>query len=337
MMNKNILKICIALPVLGAALVSCNKEWVEEQYEHYISFATPLDYTAGTSSIYVSYKEDGNVTYKVPVIVSGSTEPDSDMDIRVKVDKDTLALINDDHFKQRADLYYKELPSSFYSLGDATVHIPAGEYQGTLDVNFSLKGIDLTEKWVLPLMVDDENASYTAHPRKDYAKAILRVIPFNKYSGKYNATTMNVYMGNETTNAICVTDRTLYVVDGESVFFYAGLTDEELTTSQRNRYKIIVRFEEDYDEDGMGNVFLSAADPSLNLRANGKQTYEITERKDALQPYLVHRYVTLRLNYYYDDFTTYSDKVLTYHAKGSMMTERKINTQIPDEDQAIDW
>ena len=172
MMNKNILKICMALPVLGAALVSCNKEWVEEQYEHYISFATPLDYTAGTSSIYVSYKEDGNVTYKVPVVVSGSTEPDSDMDIRVKVDKDTLALINDDHFKQRSDLYYKELPSSFYSLGDATVHIPAGEYQGTLDVNFSLRDIDLTEKWVLPLMIDDENASYTAHPRKDYAKAI---------------------------------------------------------------------------------------------------------------------------------------------------------------------
>lgn len=336
-MMKTILKFSTMLLASVPLLFSCNKEWKGEQYENYISFATPLDYTNGTSNIYVSYKTDGNVTYKVPVVVSGSTEPGHDLDIRVKVDKDTLALINDDHFKQRTDLYYKELPSKFYNLGDAVVHIPAGECQGTLDVNFSLKDIDLAEKWVLPLMVDDENASYTAHPRKDYAKAILRVIPFNKYSGKYNATTMNVYMGNETANAICVTDRTLYVVDDESVFFYAGLTDEELTTSKRNRYKIVVRFEEDYDEDGMGNVFLSAEDPSLNLRTNGKQTYEITERKDALQPYLVHRYVTLRLNYYYNDFTTYKDKVLTYHAKGTMMTERKINTQIPDEDQAIDW
>ena len=82
---KNILKISTALLALGAAFASCNKEWVEEQYEHYISFATPLDYTAGTSSIYVSYKTDGNVTYKVPVIVSGSTEPEGDMDIRAHV------------------------------------------------------------------------------------------------------------------------------------------------------------------------------------------------------------------------------------------------------------
>ena len=32
-----------------------------------------------------------------------------------------------------------------------------------------------------------------SHPRKNYAKALLRVIPFNDYSGSYSTTTMEVF------------------------------------------------------------------------------------------------------------------------------------------------
>nr|WP_258530190.1 DUF4361 domain-containing protein [Bacteroides thetaiotaomicron] len=47
----------------------------------------------------------------------------------------------------------------------------------------------MSEKWVLPLqIVDDASYNYVAHPRKDYAKAILRIFPFNDYSGDYSGT-----------------------------------------------------------------------------------------------------------------------------------------------------
>jgi len=50
---------------------SCNDEWKEEQYSHYVSFKAPLN-DKGVTQIYVRYKTDGEVTYQLPLIVSGS-------------------------------------------------------------------------------------------------------------------------------------------------------------------------------------------------------------------------------------------------------------------------
>lgn len=45
------------LAVLAAIIVlgtSCNSEWEKEQYQHYISFSSPLD-SKGVTNIYVPY------------------------------------------------------------------------------------------------------------------------------------------------------------------------------------------------------------------------------------------------------------------------------------------
>ena len=78
-------------------------------------------------------------------------------------------------------------------------------------------------------------------------------------------------------------------------------------------------------------------DPQLNLKVIGTPTYDIEETTDVDQPYLIHRYVTLNLEYEYDDTLEVPDYTVKYRAKGIMTMERKINTQIPDEDQAIEW
>lgn len=52
----------------------------------------------------------------------------------------------------------------------------------------------MLEKWVLPLTIVDDGAyDYQSHPRKNYAKALLKVVPFNDYSGSYTASSMKVY------------------------------------------------------------------------------------------------------------------------------------------------
>ena len=86
----------LAVIVLGTA---CNNEWEDEQYEQYVSFKAPIaSGSDGVTTIYVRYKDNGKVTYQLPIIVSGSTVNSQDRDIHIAVDKDTLKTLNIERF-----------------------------------------------------------------------------------------------------------------------------------------------------------------------------------------------------------------------------------------------
>ena len=56
----------LAVIVLGTA---CNNEWEDEQYEQYVSFKAPIaSGSDGVTTIYVRYKDNGKVTYQLPII-----------------------------------------------------------------------------------------------------------------------------------------------------------------------------------------------------------------------------------------------------------------------------
>lgn len=308
---------------------ACNEEWEDEQFEHYVSFKAPMNLQVGSTSIYIRYKPEGKVTYRLPVIVSGSTVNNKNLNVHVGVDPDTLQNINKEHFNLRKDLYYRVLDDEQYDFSE-TITIPADSNVALLDINFKLGDIDLVDKWVLPLTIlDDPSYNYQSNPRKNFSKAILRVIPFNDYSGVYSASTMNVYFKGTSSDPMTSNTRSAYVTDDKTMFFYAGVQDEDL--QERGAYKIKVRFNDN------GTLTLEAEDPKINLKVNGIPTYEIMERVDDTLPYLLHRYVTVKMNYEFDDYTTVPGQIISYTANGSMTMERKINTQIPDEDQAIEW
>ena len=211
----------LAVIVLGTA---CNNEWEDEQYEQYVSFKAPIaSGSDGVTTIYVRYKDNGKVTYQLPIIVSGSTVNSQDRDIHIAVDKDTLKTLNIERFSlYRPELWYTEMEEDKYEFPE-TVHIPAGSCVELLNIDFNLQDIDMLEKWVLPLsIVDDASSNYQSHPRKNYAKALLRVVPFNDYSGSYTASSMKVYTyinGKPDNNARTTNKRTGYVIDNNSVFF----------------------------------------------------------------------------------------------------------------------
>lgn len=226
-------------------ITSCNDEWKDEQYRQYISFKAPInDKDNGVTPIYVRYNPDGKVRYQLPVIVSGSTTNEQDIDVHVALYEDTLEILNRERFSGRTDLWYTLLEKDKYEFPE-TVHIPAGTCVEQLNIDFDLRGINMTDKWVLPLtIVDDVSYNYQGHPRKNYAKALLRVIPFNDYSGSYSTSTMEVYIRNangSTDNKPMVTNnRTAYVVDNNTIFFYAGLMSEDLSRDERELYKIYI-------------------------------------------------------------------------------------------------
>ena len=213
--------------ILGFSLLlltACNDEWKEEQYEHYIGFRAPLD-DNGVTAI-SRHNDDGSLTfgagksdYQLPVIVSGSTSNAADITVHFAHDTDTLDILNYQRFQNRRELYYVDM--SDYATYPETTVIKAGQDVGLLDIRFDFTGIDLTQKWVLPIKVaDDDSYGYRSHPRKHYNNAMLRIYPYNDYSGNYAATTLKLSNSDDdASGAIGMETSRAYVVDENTVFF----------------------------------------------------------------------------------------------------------------------
>ena len=328
------LYVYLIILVATALCSSCNNEWEDEQYESYISFKAPVNADTGVTDVYVRYKEDGKVTYRLPVIVSGSNTNQKDMDIHVAVDLDTLNTLNRERFSTREELWYEALEENKFEFPEV-IHIPAGSNVALLDVDFKLNNLNMVNKWVLPLtIVDNASYNYQSHPRKNYAKALLKIIPFNDYSGSYSTTTMEVYIKNQDGSfdkkPLTTNTRAAYVVDDNTIFFYAGLMGEEL--EQRETYKICMHF----DEENMTVDITAPHKEEIYFKNNVIPNYSVAEIMDSTRPYLMHRYVSFTIDYDFADVTSAPEPIY-YKVQGTMMLERNFNKQIPDEDQQIEW
>jgi hypothetical protein len=253
------------------------------------------------------------------------------MTVRIGVDSDTLQVLNYERFQNRNDFYYRELGSEYFSIPSA-VDIKAGQSTALMPIDFMLKDIDMTEKWVLPLTIqDDPSGNYKANPRKHYRKALLRINPFNDYSGTYSGTALKIGMeGYEDETPIVKSEIQSYVVDENTIFFYAGNINEE--RQDRRNYKVYATFNE------TGGVTFYSDNPQMNFKVNKDASYTVAEQMDAVRPYLLHRYITINnIDYQFTDYTMVPNVNINYLISGSLILERQLNTQIPDEDQAIEW
>jgi hypothetical protein len=298
---------------------ACNDEWKDEQYEKYVSFVN-----SGYTNTYLRYdSQGGRMTYKIPIVISGSTFNDKDVTVRVALDPDTLDALNEARFRSRTDLYFKILEPQFYHFPTMETTIPAGSDVAYLNVEFEIKDLNLVDKYILPLQIES-TSEYIPSPKKWYRKSLMRIIPFNDYSGTYSATAGNIYEGTSTT-AIVLESREMKIVNEKAVFFYAGLTEEE--ARDRALYKIIATFNDD------NSVTLAADSAAIGFKYTPADCkYKIESRMDELQPYLEIRTLTLTLKYSYNDLTN-RDHPIPYRFEGSYLMERRRNTQIPDEDQ----
>jgi hypothetical protein len=327
---------------------ACNDEWEDELYTQMLSLKAPIN-RDDVSVIYLKYKENGEVTFKLPVIVSGSQSNKKDYNVRIDVDNDTLQRLNVGRYSVRTDLYYHQLPSEYYHFPSPTCHIPSGTDVALYDINFKFSGLDLVEKWVLPLTILPD-ASYSLNMYKGRQKALLWVMPFNDYSGTYNAGSMYVYFADNTTKYMTANNRETRVVDENTIFFYAGITEE--LAENRGHFKVKCAFQtpdeiteiEDPktgESTGLfvkkGKLVLSADNPALEFEVVGQPTYEIKEEVDIDRPHIIKRFFTLTMEYKYKDSVSSSNMVFPYRCRGTMLMQRNISKFVPDEDQAIFW
>lgn len=331
MKHKSIYLCLIAVATLFT-WSACNDEWNDEQYEQLVCLKAPTSNSTVTQ-IRLKYRGDSISLYKLPVIISGTQMNKKELDVHIGLDPDTLDIYNKEHYYERKDLYFRLLDPSFYEISNPVVHIPAGACQGLMNIKFKLQNLDLVDKWILPLIVkDDPSYNYKSHPRKDYNNALLWITPFNDYSGTYGTTNLSIYT-DKSEKPIVLSTRESYVVNENSIFFYAGTTKE--TRLDRRFFKIIATF--NAETDSTGTVSLQAENPDLKLEVTGKPTYYITRIMDSARPNLLRRTLTMNLEYKYEDPLETAGYIVKYRAKGTMSLQRNINTQIPDEEFAIEW
>jgi hypothetical protein len=336
-MMKKIYSLFLAMIALMCCF-SCNNEWEDEQYEHLVSFKA-VPNTEGVSWTYVRYKADGKVKFDLPVLVSGSTPNTLDRTVRLGLDSDTLSYLNREQFGEREGLYYRQLEDKYFSMPE-TITVPAGESQVTIPIEFSLAGIDEADKWVLPLQIlDDPAGSYQVNPHKHYKRAMLRIAPFNDYSGIYNGNLYKMILEKDTANSLTFDTYRSYVVDEETIFFYAATRDVDYL--DRKNYKVFVRFTDEAID--LLNVkkkleIWSDNTENNNFKMEGDQPYyTIDEEWDPVKPYLKHIYITLSFAYSIEDYSSVPGLRLKYETEGTLSMQRDLNTLIPDEDQQIQW
>ena len=180
---KKICKLLAAATACFALFCSCNDEWEGEQYEKYVSFVK-----CGVDNAKVYFKYDalgGEKQYRIPVMVSGSSTNNRDVNVVIALDADTLDAYNYSRFQNRTDLYYQLLPEDKYNFPKMSGVIPKGADVGYVDVNFQFQGLDLKHEYILPLQIT-EASDLAPNPRKYYKKTLMNVVLFNDYSGTYN-------------------------------------------------------------------------------------------------------------------------------------------------------
>lgn len=309
--------------LLGLLLgTACKKEWTSELYVQDVAFAK-----SGVVSVYAKYKDQGgSLTVKVPVVLSGTTGNGEDIQVTIAIDRDTLENLNFDRFRLREDLYFQELPEANYSFQSMTTTIPKGSIQGYFDLELKLDGLDLINKYILPIKIVSTSKNNVS-TRRWFAKSLMQIIPFNDFSNKYSNAGLiwNRDLPQNGQTALSIPSRTSWVVDERSVFFFAGNIDE--AAYDRAKYKIIARFNED------STVTLSAPDPSINFSQQSGR-YTMSKRMDEVQPYLEKTYITMNLEYWYSDITNPAFPI-NYRFTGPLTLERVRNIQIPEEDQQV--
>ncbi|MDE5655549.1 MAG: DUF4973 domain-containing protein [Muribaculaceae bacterium] len=331
------------------ALTACNDEWTEEQYTQYVSFKAPLDTegsSVGVTTVYVPYTrvdengnpiygENGLSSYNLPVIISGSTENDRDVTAHV-AHSDTLQTLNIERFNMRSELWYNDM-SQFASYPESIV-IPKGQNIGLLPISLDFRGIDLNDRYVLPLtVVDAPQDGCLRNPRKNFATAMLRILPYTDYSGVFQAPNVKYYLVSggvvdEEPGALSTVQT--YVVDENTVFFYAGTFNE--SSQLRKYFKIYARFNPNNEEGTLGSVEFFSDDEQMALVQNKPASYNIIEQADEVQSYIMRRTLIISdIDYTFNDCHTAAGSVITYNVTGNMTMERKLNTQMPVEDQIV--
>ena len=334
-MKKNIYIIFLAITT-ALCFVSCNDEWEDEQFIQMASFKAEAN-DQGVTTTNLRYNPSGKVRFNLPIVISGSTPNNQSRTIHIGLDPDTLARLNQEEYGHRQELYFKQLDPKYYSFPE-TIVVPAGVSTVTLPIDFTLGDLDQVDKWVLPLQIlDDPSYDYKANPNKQYRRAVLRINPFNDFSGEYGGTLYKVFLDGNINEPLTLNTHRTFVADDKTIFLYAGTRDIDYL--DRKNYKVFLKFTDEMIGTRKRKLEVWSDNAANNKFKLGtvQSYYTKDEIWDPQLPYMKHIYITAYLSYEFEDYTSIPGLRLKYMVDGTLSMQRDLNTLIPDEDQQIQW
>lgn len=341
--TKSILTACVLAASAMSLMSSCNDDWKDEQYVQYISFKAPIDDSwprTGVTTVYVPftrlnddgtprYGAEGESSYQLPVLVAGSTDNENDLNVNI-AHSDTLPILNYERFGTREELYYKDM--SEYATVPTSIFIPKGQNKALLDIRMHFQNLDMRDRYVLPLTIAP-GEGYQRNPRKNYATAMLRIYPYNDYSGNFQASNTQFFIvdaNNPDNEPGAMSTVMSYAVDDNTCFIYAGKFSE--LSMDRHPYKIYLHF--NAIDDNHGTITMDAEESDINFVQNKVARYQIVWTQDEVQDFLQYYNVIITdIDYNFDDITTSPGRIITYNVRGGMTMQRRLNMQKPVEDQ----
>lgn len=163
----------------------------------------------------------GEQEFFVSVAISGSTESDKDVVVKLcNADKSNIDTYNK-KFVIEGEEPYQELPTDWYSFVSEQVVIPAGDTYVRIPIKLKTDKIDCDERYMLPLKI--ENVSDYKITEKD---TVLLVAPtmVNDYSGTFvvEGTYQEVSQDGELVGTVSVlsANRVLTAVSENKVRFF---------------------------------------------------------------------------------------------------------------------
>lgn len=260
-MNK--LHVYTAAFLMACAVISCDSNIPDEQFVKKVSLTKN-----GMQKYNIDFTDEGTLNLDIPVLVSGTSKNDQDIEVTVALDPDTLADYNFERYRNNEALYY-QLPSEnmyFFPKG-ATATIPAGMDYNTIPLTIDLRNFDLYNNYILPLQIT--NVSTYGIAQSNYSKLLINLNINNFISGSYTVSG-SVWEASMPDQKLAISANSLFTLGANKCYLYMGDIAEE--NNNRTLYTMTIEVDKTVYEDRVDNSTSARIRKYTNITLGSKNT-----------------------------------------------------------------
>ncbi|MDD3036983.1 DUF4973 domain-containing protein [Bacteroides sp.] len=260
-MNK--LYVYTASLLMVCAVTSCDNNIPDEQFAKKVSLTKN-----GMQKYNIDFTDEGILDLNIPVLVSGTSKNDQNIEVTIALDPDTLANYNFERYRNNQALYY-QLPSEnmYHFPKGATVTIPAGVDYSIIPLTIDLRNFDLYNNYILPLQINKVSAYEIAW--SSYSKLLINLNISNFISGSYTVSG-NVWEASMPDQKLAVSSSSLFTLGANKCYLYMGDIAED--NINRALYTMTIEVDKAAYEDRVDNSTGAEIRRYTNITLGSKNT-----------------------------------------------------------------
>lgn len=260
-MNK--LYVYTASLLMAFAVSSCDNNIPDEQFTKKVSLTKN-----GMQKYNIDFTDEGVIDLNIPVLASGTSNNNQNIDVTVGLAPDTLADYNFERYRNNRELYYQLPSENMYSFPKGeTVTIPAGKDYSIIPLRIDLRNFDLYNNYILPLQITEVSNYEIA--QNGYSKLLINLNINNFISGAYTASG-NVWEESMPDRKLPVSSSSLFTLAANKCYLYMGDIAED--NNNRAQYTMTIEVDKAAYEDRIDNSTNAKIRRYTNITLGSKNT-----------------------------------------------------------------